>query len=229
MLKGQSDKVDFYDEDQQRADRIAKEWLHVERTLDKENIQKTLVFFGSARITSDNNSPLAKHYNQARFLVKRLVQYLEQKGKSDTTLVTGGGPGIMEAANKGAFEAGGKSIGLNILLPNEQHANPFITKKYSFEFHYFALRKMHFVKRATAIVVFPGGYGTLDELMEILTLIQTKKIPPIPIILFGKEFWSQVINFEMLVKLQLIAKEDLNLYTLVDHVDEAFNYLIEVI
>ena len=139
--------------------------------------------------------------------------------------MTGGGPGIMEAANRGAREVGGLSIGLNILLPHEQEPNPFITPELCFQFHYFALRKMHFMLRAKALVAFPGGYGTIDELFEALTLIQTRKITKIPIVLVGRSFWQKAINFDFLIDEGVIADEDLKLFNIADSAEEAINIL----
>lgn len=140
-------------------------------------------------------------------------------------VVTGGGPGVMEAANRGAFETGGKTIGLNIVLPFEQKANPYITPELCFQFHYFALRKMHFLKRAVALIAYPGGFGTLDELFETLTLIQTKKIKPLPVVLMGKEYWKRVIDFDFLVEQGAITESDINLFEIVDTADEAWAVL----
>lgn len=169
----------------------------------------------------------SRFYEDARELSKRIGQYMNDCSMNNTRLITGGGPGIMEAANRGASEIGRQSIGLNIDIPNEQRPNPYIREEYSFKFHYFSLRKMHFLKRAKVVIVFPGGYGTLDELMEILTLIQTRKISPIPIILFGEEFWSRIIDFEYLAEQQFVDTQALNLYTIIDAVDEAYQSVVE--
>ena len=136
-------------------------------------------------------------------------------------VVTGGGGGIMEAANRGAADKGGKSMGLNIVLPFEQRPNPYITPELCFQFHYFAIRKMHFLKRAKGLVAFPGGFGTLDELFETLTLIQTQKINPLPVVLVGKNYWENLINFEFLVEQGAINREDLDLFTIVDDAEGA--------
>jgi uncharacterized protein (TIGR00730 family) len=140
--------------------------------------------------------------------------------------MTGGGPGIMEAANRGASDVGAKSIGLNIELSHEQHPNPYITPELCFQFRYFAMRKLHFLQRAKALVVFPGGFGTLDELFEVLTLIQTKKTPPIPIVLLGREYWSRMIDFAFLLEEDAIAPHDLDIVTYVDNAEEAWNTII---
>ena len=140
-------------------------------------------------------------------------------------VVTGGGPGIMEAGNRGAFEVGGKSIGLNIVLPHEQAPNDYITPELCFQFHYFGLRKMHFLMRSIALVCFPGGFGTLDELFETMTLIQTGKCRKRPILLFGREFWSKLINFELLVDTGMISPDDVNLFHYVESAEEAWAWL----
>jgi len=142
-------------------------------------------------------------------------------------VVTGGGPGIMEAGNRGAFEVGGKSIGLNIVLPHEQEPNPYITPELCFQFHYFALRKMHFLMRSIALVCFPGGFGTLDELFETMTLVQTKKSRARPILLFGRAFWEKLVNFEYLVDSGMISPEDLGLFHYVETAEEAWAWLAE--
>ena len=240
-------------EDRLRAERLSEEWLSVENALDRAQIFRTIVFFGSARIEDKYGAELfqdkanqlssdspqnhlaqsaqksaeialtqSRYYEDARHLAKLICQHLCDCQDPTTKLITGGGPGIMEAANRGASEIGQSSIGLNIIIPKEQIPNPYISEELSFSFHYFSLRKMHFLKRAKAIVVFPGGFGTLDELMEVLTLIQTGKMPPIPIVLYGKHYWNQAINFKFLAEQQLIDSDDLKLYTLVDDVQSAF-------
>ena len=142
--------------------------------------------------------------------------------EDERVVVTGGGPGIMEAANRGAHEAGARNIGMNILLPFEQSANRYITPELSFQFHYFAIRKMHLLMRARTLVAFPGGFGTMDELFETLTLIQTEKITPVPVLLFGESFWKKVVNFEALVEEGTIDREDLDLFKFVDTAEEAW-------
>ena len=164
----------------------------------------------------------SRYYDEARELARLVTDYsLKHQGK-EYVVVTGGGPGVMEAANRGAAEAGGKSIGLNIVLPFEQKPNPYITPDLSFQFHYFAIRKMHFLKRAGALVACPGGFGTMDELFETLTLIQTRKIKSLPVILLGADYWQRVIDFEFMVEQGAIAEEDLRLFTVVDSADEAW-------
>ncbi|MCB1647414.1 MAG: TIGR00730 family Rossman fold protein [Pseudomonadales bacterium] len=165
------------------------------------------------------------YYEQARELSRLITTASCEQGIPRLYIVTGGGPGIMEAANRGAADVGGESIGLNITLPQEQHPNPFITPELCFQFHYFAIRKMHFLMRAQALVVFPGGFGTLDELFETLTLIQTRKIKPLPILAFGKDYWQRLINFDLLVDEGMISAEDRDILTFVDSVEEAWDII----
>jgi uncharacterized protein (TIGR00730 family) len=168
----------------------------------------------------------SRYYEEARRLARLISQKCEGRGEPlHHVVATGGGGGIMEAANRGAHEAGGKSIGLNIVLPFEQRPNPYITPELSFQFHYFAIRKMHFLMRAKALAVFPGGYGTMDELFETLTLVQTRKIKPIPIVLFGKGFWERLIDFPMMVAEGVISPEDVSLFHYVETAEEAFDVI----
>ncbi len=168
----------------------------------------------------------SRYYEEARRLARLISQKCEGQGEPlHHVVATGGGGGIMEAANRGAQEAGGKSLGLNIVLPFEQHPNPYITPELSFQFHYFAIRKMHFLMRARALAVFPGGYGTLDELFETLTLVQTRKIKPIPIVLFGKMFWEKLIDFPMLVEEGVISPDDVALFHYVETAEEAWEII----
>jgi hypothetical protein len=171
-----------------------------------------------------NNS---RYYHEARVLAQKITELSLRSDGKEFVVVTGGGPGVMEAANRGAHDAGGKSIGLNIVLPFEQTPNPYITPELSFQFHYFAIRKMHFLKRARGLVACPGGFGTLDELFETLTLIQTKKVQPLPIVLIGKEYWSKLINFEFLVEQGAISEADLDLFEIVDSAEEALSHLCQ--
>ena len=173
---------------------------------------------------------MARYYADARTLAQRITSWALslQNSHQRFLICSGGGPGIMEAANRGAEEAGGKSIGLNISLPFEQHPNPYQSQEFSFEFHYFFVRKFWFVSMAKALIVFPGGFGTFDELFEVLTLIQTEKAGhPIPVVIYGKEYWNEVMNFDALVKWGVISPEDLDLFHLADDVDDAFAYLKE--
>lgn len=167
----------------------------------------------------------SRFYDESRKLAQLITADALSGSKSELVVITGGGPGIMEAANRGAFDAGGKSIGLNIVLPFEQAPNPYITPELCFQFHYFAIRKMHFLKRAKALVACPGGFGTLDELFETLTLIQTHKMAALPVILLGREFWQRVIDFEMLVDEGVIAQEDLALFQFVESAQEAWEII----
>ncbi|UCG11840.1 MAG: TIGR00730 family Rossman fold protein [Deltaproteobacteria bacterium] len=168
------------------------------------------------------NVERSRYYDEARKLAWLISFHCQASGKLTHVVTTGGGLGIMEAANRGAHEAGAKSIGLNIVLPHEQAPNPYITPELSFQFHYFAVRKMHFLIRARALVTFPGGFGTIDELFEVLTLVQTRKVKPIPIILFGKQFWQRTIDFQVLVEEGTISPEDLELFMYAETAEEAW-------
>jgi hypothetical protein len=218
----------FLDSPAARSLRILSEYLEPLDHFRREEIRDTIVFFGSARITEDG--PMGNYYRDARELARRLTQWSDSVTNSASRFVicTGGGPGIMEAANRGASDAKGKTVGLNIGLPFEQLPNPYITPELSFEFHYFFMRKFWFAYLAKAMVVFPGGYGSLDELMEILTLVQTKKLnKKIIIVLYGSQFWKEVINFDALVRHGTISPDDLNLFEFADDVDTAQRILQE--
>ena len=167
----------------------------------------------------------SRYYEEARKLSRLISEGTRHSAETNVVVMTGGGPGIMEAANRGAHDAGAKSIGLNIVLPFEQAPNPYITPEFSFQFHYFAIRKMHFLKRAKMLIAFPGGFGTLDELFETLTLVQTKKIDPIPIVLFGRAFWRELINFDLLVSEGMIHPEDLSLFQYAETAEEAWSII----
>lgn len=227
-------------EDIERAQHLAHEWLMVENALDQADIRHTISIFGSARIPAPEEkngidpkardcASLSHFYAEARELAAKLGELIELRQLKHTRLVTGGGPGIMEAASRGAHDVNHPSIGLNIVLPREQRVNPFIAAKHSFEFQYFAMRKMHFLKRAKAVIVFPGGFGTLDELFETLTLIQTNKMPSVPILLYGSDFWSRLINLDVLAEHGLIDAADLALYHTVDSVEECLNLTVPII
>ena len=164
----------------------------------------------------------SRYYSEARRLAEKITRESCAHNLPRLHIITGGGPGIMEAANRGAADAGGESIGLNITLPQEQRPNPFITPDLCFQFHYFAMRKMHFLLRAQALVIFPGGFGTLDELLETLTLVQTRKIQALPIIAFDRQYWESLLNFDLLVDEGMISAEDRNLIQFVDSADEAW-------
>ncbi len=205
-----------------RSVRLQLELLKPELLQQEQGIESTIAVFGSARLKENT-----KYYEEARRFSSMITSEYQKEGRCRLVVVTGGGPGIMEAANRGAQEAGGKSIGLSIVLPFEQNANPYITPELSFQFHYFAIRKMHFLIRVRAMVAFPGGFGTLDELFETLTLIQTHKIEKFPIVLVGRSFWERVVNFQALVEEGVISPEDLDLFELVDTAEEGFSVLKE--
>ena len=179
--------------------------------------------FESRRRVAVAGRILAKshYYQEARKLGGLLSQISHYRSGRKMVVITGGGPGIMEAANRGASEVGAETMGLNIVLPHEQAPNAYITPELCFQFHYFSIRKMHFLMRAQALIAFPGGFGTLDELFETLTLIQTKKIKPLPVLLFGREFWQKLINFEFLVDEGVISPEDLHIFQYVETAEEA--------
>jgi uncharacterized protein (TIGR00730 family) len=206
----------FIDSDEGRPIRIVSEYLAPLRTFCEEGVTATVVFFGSARARS--GGVLGRYVDEATELARLVTEWSRSLPGSERLIVcSGGGPGIMEAANRGAALAGGRSIGLNIGLPQEQRANPFITPALSFEFHYFFMRKLWFAHLAHALVAFPGGFGTLDEVFEILELAQTRKLDrSIPVLLYGSAYWNEVINFEALVRHGTIDAADLQLFSLVD-------------
>jgi uncharacterized protein (TIGR00730 family) len=216
----------FLDSDDARPLRILAEYLEPLHTFQRERVCDTIVFFGSARLGS--TGALGHYYDAARELARLITSWSKSLPSHGHRYVvcTGGGGGIMEAANRGASEAGGKSIGLNIGLPKEQEPNPYITHDLMFEFHYFFMRKLWFAHLARALVVFPGGFGTLDELTEILTLMQTKKIDRhIPIVLYGSNYWNEIVNFHALVQHGMIDREDLSLFQFADDPVTAFRLL----
>jgi uncharacterized protein (TIGR00730 family) len=219
---------EFLDTPDARSLRILSEYLHPLSHFRKEKIRDTIVFFGSAR--TFEASATGRYYTEARQLAHRITEWSENLDERHGRFVvcTGGGPGIMEAANRGASEAGGKTIGLNIGLPMEQRPNPFITPDLNFEFHYFFMRKFWFAYLAKALVVFPGGFGTLDELTEILTLTQTEKlVKKMVVVLYGTAFWKEIVNFDALVRHGMIDERDLNLFQFADDVDSAFQILTD--
>jgi uncharacterized protein (TIGR00730 family) len=250
-LEPESNRLAFADPEfllrrETRGIRFQLELLKPDLAMQAQGIHHTLVVFGSARYRSQADADVALQQalelqdeaaiRKARILVRNAVYYEQarqfgalavrrgatQPPSERLYVCTGGGPGIMEAANRGAQEAGGISVGLNIALPHEQHPNPYITPGLSFKFHYFALRKMHFMMRAKALVAFPGGFGTLDELFETLTLVQCRKAKPVPIVLFGSQHWQRLLNLELLVEEGAISEDDLNLFQYVDSVDDAW-------
>ena len=232
-----------------RGIRFQLEMLKPDLAQQEQGIEHTVVVFGSARFQSQEKAQKtfesaissgialdikraeslvrnAHFYEQARAFGHLIAQYSANKHNPNKLFIcTGGGPGIMEAANRGASEAGGISVGLNIALPHEQTPNPYITPELSFKFHYFALRKMHFMMRAKALVAFPGGFGTMDELFETLTLVQCKKAKPVPIVLFGTEYWKKVFHPENMLEEGVIAEEDLQLFHYVDTVEDAWEVI----
>lgn len=223
-----------------RSIRFQLEMLKPEIDQQALGVENTIVVFGSARFPAPEQASAAlklaeesgdeealtmarrhvrnaHYYDQARLFARIVATYSNPRPPSEQLFIcTGGGPGIMEAANRGAQEMGALNVGLNIVLPYEQSANPYISPSLNFKFHYFALRKMHFMMRAKALVAFPGGFGTLDELFEIITLVQTRKAKPVPIILFGSEYWKRLFNFEVLIEEGAIKREDLELFQYVD-------------
>jgi hypothetical protein len=241
--------------DELRPVRLQLEVLKPELLLQEQHIESTVVVFGSARIPdpetaesrlvsaqaeyaeNKDDPQLSKKVAAARKALENSRYYNEARklghlvsvntGKDKLVVVTGGGPGIMEAANRGAHEAGMPSIGMNITLPHEQNPNPFVTPDLNFQFHYFAIRKMHLLMRAKSLVAFPGGFGTLDELFETLTLIQTRKVQPIPVLLFGQAYWERIVNFEALVEEGTISPEDLDLFVFVETAEEAWELISE--
>jgi uncharacterized protein (TIGR00730 family) len=251
------DDPGFMMREELRPVRLQLELLKPELTQLEHNIKATVVIFGSARIPDlqvarqalsdaeqklnarpdDENLRLrlavaqkalekSRYYEEARSLGRLIT--MEAKKLDDTVVVvTGGGSGIMEAANRGAADVDGKSIGLNIVLPGEQKPNPYITPELCFQFHYFAIRKMHFLMRAIALVAFPGGFGTLDELFEALTLIQTRKVRRIPVILFGRQYWDNIINFDTLVEEGAISPCDRELVQYAESADEAWKIILD--
>ena len=217
---------EFLDSDEARTLRILAEYLEPLYRFEQQKVPGTVVFFGSARLAE--NGPLAQYYAGARELARLYTTWTNALPPSSPRFLicSGGGHGIMEAANRGAAEAGGRTIGLNISLPEEQSANPYITPDLSFEFHYFFMRKLWFAHLARAVVVFPGGFGTIDEMSEILTLSQTRKLEgKMTVILYGKQYWNEIINFDALVKHGMIGKDDLALFSFASTPAEALETL----
>ena len=225
---------DFLYRDELRPVRLQLELLKPEMLMSEMDIVSTVVLFGGARIPApadkgtartETLAGLSHFYDVARDFARILTERSLAEGNGENVIVTGGGPGVMEAGNRGASEAGGKSIGLNIVLPHEQAPNPYVTPELAFNFHYFAIRKMHFLMRASAIAVFPGGFGTLDELFESLTLIQTGRMRRVPFLLFGRDFWERIINWDALTDAGTISDNDLDLFRFVETAEDAISVM----
>ncbi|MEX0337522.1 MAG: TIGR00730 family Rossman fold protein [Arenibacterium sp.] len=225
---------DFLCRDELRPVRLQLELLKPQLMLDERQIESTVVLFGGARIPSPANkasartetlADLSDFYAEAQKFARLITEQSMASGGRERVIVTGGGPGVMEAGNRGAMDAGGHSIGLNIVLPHEQAPNEYVTPDLCFNFHYFAIRKMHFLMRACAICVFPGGFGTMDELFESLTLIQTGRMGRVPFLLFGRDFWEKVINWEALADAGTISEQDLDLFRFVETAEEALEII----
>lgn len=233
--------ADFLQTEEARPLRILSEYLYPAKVFTQQNVTDTVVFFGSARIPSpehrdhlpDGISRLCRFYDDARELAHRITEWSMRNAEPHghrVLVCTGGGPGIMEASNRGAKDAGGDSIGLNIELPREQLPNPYISPHLNFDFHYFFTRKYWFLYYARLLIAFPGGFGTLDELFETLTLMQTKNLKnQVPVLLYGRDFWNRVVDFAYLVESGLISAEDMNLFAIVDGVDEAMELILPVL
>ena len=243
--------LDFLTSHHARSIRLLAEYLEPQARFERYRVRDTVVFFGSARVLAPDEAKeamvfsqqsgdaaaieragtamaMARYYEDARTLARLLTEWSKSLPPAERRFIvcSGGGPGIMEAANRGASDASGISIGLGISLPNEPSTNDYITREMAFEFHYFFMRKFWFVYMAKALVVFPGGFGTLDELCELLTLLQTRKIDrPLPIVLYGDDYWNDVFNFDALVRWGTISPEDLDLFRTSDDPQDAFDYL----
>lgn len=221
---------DFLCRDDLRPVRLQLELLKPELLMSEAQIESTVVLFGGARIPApadkasartETLADLSRFYDEARRFAEIVTARSKAEDHRRNVIVTGGGPGVMEAGNRGAADAGGVSIGLNIVLPHEQAPNEYVTPDLCFNFHYFGIRKMHFLMRAAAVAVFPGGFGTLDELFETLTLVQTGRMERVPILLFGRDFWTKIVNWEALADAGTISDEDLSLFRFVETAEEA--------
>jgi len=225
---------DFLCRDELRPVRLQLELLKPEMILNERGIEGTVVLFGGSRIReaqgrdetrTESLADLSRYYDEAREFARLMtMKSIESYGR-DYVIATGGGPGVMEAGNRGAVEAGGATIGFNIVLPHEQAPNEYVTPGLCFNFHYFAIRKMHFLMRARAVCVFPGGFGTLDEMFEALTLIQTDRMKRVPFLLFGETFWRRIIDWDGLAEAGTIAPEDLDLFSFVETAQEAVDII----
>ena len=227
---------DFLCRDEMRAVRLQLELLKPDLLMQEYGIDSTIVLFGGARIPEPDRkhtartpmlARLSRYYDEAREFARLMTLKSKRNGNRENVIVTGGGPGVMEAGNRGAEDAGGVSIGLNIVLPHEQKPNDHVTPELCFNFHYFGIRKMHFLMRANAIAMFPGGFGTLDEMFEALTLIQTGRMKPVPFLLFGRAFWESIINWQALADAGTIAEEDLDLFRYVETAEEAVEAILD--
>lgn len=225
---------DFMCREELRPVRLQLELLKPEMLMNEAEVNSTIVLFGGARIPAPDKKDTARtqtladlsaYYEEARKFAYMMTERSLKSGGKEDVIVTGGGPGVMEAGNRGAEEAGGRSIGLNIVLPHEQAPNPYVTPELCFNFHYFAIRKMHFLMRAEAIAIFPGGFGTLDEMFESLTLIQTGRMKRVPFLLFGRDFWTKIVNWEALADAGTISPEDLDLFRFVETAQEAIDVI----
>lgn len=219
---------DFLNSKEARSLRILSEYLDPEKRFKENEVRHTVVFFGSARIKPEGNPHTEKYYWAAEHLAFLLAEWSKTMNPKEDMfyICTGGGPGIMEAANRGASRAGAPTIGLNIALPFEQHPNPYISPELNLEFRYFFMRKLWFMYPAKALVVFPGGFGTMDELFEMLTLIQTHKLDKdMPVLLYDRTFWTKLINFDLFVEYNLIEAKDKDLFVFFDSPEEGLEYL----
>ncbi|WP_371155490.1 TIGR00730 family Rossman fold protein [Jannaschia sp. 2305UL9-9] len=226
---------DFLCREDLRPVRLQLELLKPTLLMDEAEVQSTVVLFGGARIPrpadrdkarTETLRGLADQYEEARRFARLVTeQSMARSEGRENVIVTGGGPGVMEAGNRGAADAGGRSIGLNIVLPHEQAPNEYVTPDLAFNFHYFAVRKMHFLVRAAAVCVFPGGFGTLDELFETLTLIQTGRMQRVPVLLFGEDFWRRIVNWEALLDAGTIGQDDLDLFRFVETAEDAMAHM----
>jgi len=233
--------LDFLERRALRPQRIALEFAKADMIMAEKRIRSTVVMFGGARIPEPGKEPwtakdeaqkanlksLSRYYEEARRFARICSRYAATTHYRDFIIATGGGPGMMEAGNRGAADVGAPSIGLNIILPHEQDPNPYVTPSLCFRFHYFAIRKMQFMTRAKALLAFPGGFGTMDELFEVLTLIQTGRMRPAPIILFGAEFWHKAFNVQFLAEQGMIDYGDMNLFTYADKAEQAWDYIAQ--
>ncbi|MAS10054.1 LOG family protein [Salinisphaera sp.] len=234
MTKAYND-AEFMLSEEARPLRLLSEYLEPRTRLAELNVHRALIFWGSARLRPREDDPVDEavdFYAQARELAARMTRWTMETHAADEHyyVCTGGGPGIMEAANRGAADVNRElSMGYNIELPHEQGSNAYISDALNFEFHYFFMRKFWFMNVAKALIIFPGGFGTMDELFEMLTLIQTGKQPRIPVVLYGKDFWDRLINFDVFVELGLIAERDIDLFYRADSVDDAFDFLTDAL